>query len=186
MKKSEFGAGLFISLFILGFALLFIYGGVTSGTLLYLQMRDAWAAKSYVPVPAQVESVRLEEYSSKKAGTRYRTIADFSYTFEGRLYQSHRVDFNRTTDDSKSYQKTMYEHLLAAQMNHRPVELWVDPGNPEQSVHDRTIRWDMTLTYLLVGSICMFIGIKVLIFLYRGWRRLLRGDNAVIADKVNE
>lgn len=170
MAKSHVGARLLVWLFALSFALMFIGGGVASGAMLYLQMRDAWVARTYVSVPAQVESVRLDERSSKKDGTRYLTIAEFSYTFEGLPYQGRRVNFDRTAEDSKSYQKNMYAQLLAAQASHRPVELWVDPGNPEISVHDRTIRWEKSLTYLIAGSIFMFIGAKVLLFLYRGWR----------------
>lgn len=70
-----------------------------------------------------------------------------------------------------TYQKNMYDRLLAAQENHRPVELWVDPDNPENAVHDRSIRWERSLTYLVVGSLFLFMGIKVLAFLYRGLKK---------------
>lgn len=171
MAITNVGGRIFLSLFILGFALMFVGGGVVSGALLYLQMRDSWTARSYVPVSAQVESVVLDQQSSRKGGTTYLTRAEFSYTFQGSPYVSRRVNFSRTSDDSKSYHQSMYAHLLAAQANQRPVELWVDPSNPESSVHDRSVRWDMSLTYLIVGSIFTFIGVKVLAFLYRGWRR---------------
>lgn len=171
MAKSNTGARLIVSLFVLSFALMFVGGGVVSGAMLYLQMRDSWSARSYVPVPAQVGSVVLDQSFINHKDRRYRTEAEFSYTFEGRPYVSSRVSLNRAADELVTYQKNMYDRLLAAQENHRPVELWVDPDNPENSVHDRSIRWERSLTYLVVGSLFLFMGIKVLVFLYHGLKK---------------
>lgn len=171
MARLNTGARLIVSLFVLSFALMFVGGGVVSGAMLYLQMRESWLARSYVPVPALVGSVVLDQSFINHEDRRYRTEAEFSYTFEGRPYVSRRVSFNSTEDELVTYQKNMYDRLLAAQESHRPVELWVDPDNPENAVHDRSILWGRSLTYLVVGSLFMFIGIKVLTFLYRGLKK---------------
>jgi len=166
-------AGLFVSPFFVAFALLFIWAGVWGGILpLYSQMRDWRAAASYVPVPAQVEHVTLDTRSSKKLGTSYLTEADFSYEFGGQPYTSRRINLDGSRDGDSRYQKTMYAHLLAAQQNRRPVELWVDPNSPGSGVHDRTLRGDKSFEHLVIGLLCTSVGLWVLLFLCRGWRRI--------------
>lgn len=176
LTVAEFFAGVFISLFIVAFALLFLWVGVWGGILpLYSQTRDWRTAASYVAVPARVENVVLDERSSKKHGKRYLAQAQFSYEFEGRPYTSHRINIYGSPDTSRGYQQTMYKHLLSAQLNQRPVELWVDPTNPGNALHDRTLNWDKLSTHLVFALVGTPVGLWVLGFLYRGWRRVVRG-----------
>jgi len=175
MKKSEIAAGAFISLFFLGFAGVFMWGGIWGGALpLYVQTRDSRAADNYVSVPAEVQSVVLDEQSSKKGGTWYFTRAEFSYTFEGRTYRSKRVSFNASADQADGYQHHVYARLMDAWSNGRPVEMWVDPKHPEISVYDRAIHSDRSFTYLIIALVFTPIGLGALAFIIRGWWRMYK------------
>jgi hypothetical protein len=175
MKISEIAAGFVVSFFFLAFAGVFMWGGIWGGALpLYVQTRDARAAENYVPVPAEVESVTLDERSSKKGGTWYFTKAQFSYTFEGRPYRSKRVSFNASADQANDYQHNVYARLLDARSNGRPVEMWVDPKHPENSVYDRSIRSDRSFMYLVIALTFTSIGLGALIFILRGWWRIYK------------
>lgn len=175
MKKSEIAAGVVVSLFFLAFAGVFMWGGIYGGALpLYVQTRDSRAAESYVPVPATVESVVLDQQSSHKGGTWYFTKAEFSYTFDGRPYRSRRVSFNLSADQANDYQHHVYARLRDARSNGSPVEIWVDPNHPENSVYDRSIRSDRSFTYLIFALLFTSIGLGALAFIIRGWWRIYR------------
>ncbi len=154
---------------------MFLWGGIWCGALpLYVQTRDSHAAERYVPVQAEVKSVTLDELSGKKGGTWYFTRAEFSYTFEGRAYRSRRVSFNASADQANEYQHDVYARLKDAWLNGKPVEMWVDPKNPENSVHDRLIRSDRWFTYLVVALMFTPIGLGSLAFIIRGWWRIYK------------
>jgi hypothetical protein len=173
MKISEIAAGIFVSLFILAFAGVFTWAGIGYGALpLYVQTRDSRAAENYVPVPAEVESVVLDDLYSKKGGTSYFTRAEFSYTFEGRPYRGKRVSFNLSADKAGEYQQHVLTRLLDAKSNNKPIEIWVDPNHPEKSVYDRSIRSDSAFTYLAVALMFTPIGLGFLFMILRGWWRI--------------
>lgn len=173
MKISELAAGAFVSLFLLAFAAVFTWAGIGYGVLpLYIQARDSRAAENYVPLPAEVESVVLDELYSKKAGKSYFTRAEFSYAFEGRPYRSKRVSFNRSADQAGGYHHQVFARLLDAQSNRKPIEIWVDPKHPEKSVYDRSIRSDSWFTYLVLALMFTPMGLGFLFFVLRGWRRI--------------
>lgn len=162
-----------MSFFFLAFAGVFTWGGIWYGALpLYVQTRDSRAAESYVPVPAEVKSATLDEISSKKGGKWYFARAEFSYTFDGRAYRSKRVSFNLSADQADDYQQHIYDRIKDAWLNGKPVEMWVDPNHPENSVYDRSIRSDRSFAYLIIALMFTPIGLGVLFFLLRGWLRI--------------
>lgn len=171
MTASDLGARLAVSLFALAFALAFTYGGVWVCLLpLSAQVREAWAAERYVPVPAKVESITLDQYHSKKGGTTYRAKAEFLYAFEGRPYLGQRVSIARTSDGPGGHQESLYQQLRDARNNDRPVDLWVDPRDPERSVYDREMLWDKAFLQLVFGLLLTPIGLGAWVFFYRAWR----------------
>jgi len=175
MKISEIAAGVVVSFFFLASAGVFMWGGIWGGALpLYVQMRDSRAAESYVPVPAEVKSATLDELSSKKGGKWYFARAEFSYSFEGRAYRSKRVSFNASADQENEYQHHVYARLMDAWSNGRPVEMWVDPKHPENSVYDRSTRSDRSFMYLIIALTFTPIGLGFLALITRGWWRIYK------------
>ncbi|WP_229210145.1 DUF3592 domain-containing protein [Duganella sp. Root1480D1] len=171
MKASDFGARLVVLLFALAFALVFTWGGVWACLRpLYMQLHDSWTANSYVPVPARVESIVLDEWSSKKTGTAYRARGEFSYEFQGSTYHGNRLNFSLTADNKGGYQHALYAKLNKARTFGRPVNLWVDPNNPEFSVYDRSIRWDDSILELVFGLLFTAGGLYAWRIVYRIFR----------------
>jgi len=171
MKASDLGARFVILLFALGFALVFTWGGVWACLRpLYLQLHGSWTANSYVPVPAQVESIVLDQWSSKKSGTTYRARGEFSYEFQGSTYHGDRLNFSLTADRKGGYQQALFEKLDKARMFERPVNVWVDPNHPEISVYDRSIRWDDLILEFVLGLLFTSIGMYAWRIVYRVFR----------------
>lgn len=171
MKATDLFARLVALFFALGFALAFTWGGVWACLRpLFLQLHGSWVANSYVSVPAHVESIVLDQWSSKKTGTIYRAKAEFSYEFHGNTYHGDRLNFGLTADKKGGYQHALFAKLDNARMFERTVNLWVDPNHPELSVYDRSIRWDDSILELIYGLLFTAMGLYAWRVVYRVFR----------------
>jgi hypothetical protein len=160
-----------VSLFALAFALMFTGGGIIGGILpLQQQASNWWAARSYLPVQAAIESVNLERHNSRKGGATYQAHASFGYQFNGRDYHGGRASFSAGSDNVGDYQQNLFAQLRTASEQHRQVTLWVDPRDPTSSVFDRSIRWQMSLMHLPFAVLFTAVGLGAWAVLIGVWR----------------
>lgn len=136
-----------------------IFGGLAQ---LHEQARNWTAARSYVPVPAQVESAYLDSQRGRKGGTTYRAKAEFSYTYQGRRYASNRVSFSDFSDNIGDFQHRVHGELRGALERGESVTLWVDPRAPASAVYDKTIRPGMVAIQLAFGILFPSVGLGCL------------------------
>jgi len=163
---------LFLLVFALPFALIISFGAIWGGILpLCSQAHDWWEARSYVPVPAQVDSTTLDKRHSKKRGTTYELTASFSYEYQGRHYLGQRAGFNTTANNGDGFQPQLYARLRDAQERRQSVELWVDPRHPERSIYDRTIRKELLALQTVFAFLFSAIGLWTWRFIFRNVRR---------------
>ena len=106
-----------------------IFGGLAQ---LHEQARNWTAARSYVPVPAQVESAYLD---------------------------SQRSDFS---DNIGDFQHRVHGELRGALERGESVTLWVDPRAPASAVYDKTIRPGMVAIQLAFGILFPSVGLGCL------------------------
>jgi hypothetical protein len=159
-----------LTLFALLFGVAFTLGGILGGILpLYQQGKNWWAARSYVPLAAQVEAVDLAERRGSKGSTSYLVKASFSYEYQGRHYTAQRATFSDNADNIGDFHQRVHQQLLDAQQLQLPVQLWVDPMRPEDSVYDRTIRWQMLLFHLPFAFLFTGVGLGAWYALYYLW-----------------
>lgn len=159
-KPNSIATNIAVSLFALLFAVAFTAGGILGGIYpLYGQATNWWAARSYVPVQATVETAQLEHHPGRKGGGTDLAKATFNYQFEGRSYHGGRASFSAAADNVGDYQEALYEHLQAARSACRPVTLWVDPRHPESAVFDRGTRWQMSLLHLPFAVLFTAVGL---------------------------
>lgn len=134
--KSRFSAGIAALVFLL------IFGGV--GALAFwaigTSIHDGLRAREWVRVKASVERVDTGQVT-------------YSYEWEGkRRYGDRAGTFvlggNSDVDD---FDDRMEALLDDATTNKKPITVWVNPGNPAESMIDNTIRWKLLLLFLPFG-----------------------------------
>ena len=125
------------------FGLVFFLAGCFPGFLVGKSLWQWQQAKSWVSVPATIESVDLQVHHDDSGGTTYSVDAGYSYDFEGRRYSSQRVGLHGGSDSFESYHRDLYQRLSRARNQNQPVPVWVDPEDPGDALIDRELRWGM-------------------------------------------
>lgn len=127
----------------LGLAALFILPFVVIG-LNFLTFNTGatvvdWArAQSWRATPAVVESAASvwEPHPEGRGG--YRAQVLYRYEVGGTAYQGQRASFHSGPD--QGFQKQLGDRLEGAQRAGTPVQVWVNPAQPAESVVDRSLR----------------------------------------------
>jgi hypothetical protein len=100
------------------------------------------AAGNWVPVPAQLLEVELEEHDGDDS-TTYETIATYRYQYGGREYTSNRVAIDSGADNIGDFQRQLYATLRYEHERGVAVDAFVDPDDPARAVLNRELRWGM-------------------------------------------
>ena len=117
--------------------------GVFASWAIGSTVHASWKARSWVPVPAVVESASLHESSSSDGGDTYRADGSFRYAWNGRSYTGTRLGTSVIggTDNFDDWHQEVSSRLKAARAAGQPVTVWVNPENPAEAVYERGIRW---------------------------------------------
>ena len=102
----------------------------------------AMAMRSWVEVPAVIESVNLEE-SEGEDSTTYKISATYTYDYAGRTYSGNRVGIDEGFDNIGPYHHRMYARLSQQEVSKESATCYVDPERPERAILDRNLRWGM-------------------------------------------
>jgi hypothetical protein len=155
-KHNRLGAGC-LALFALPFAAVGLGAlGWAGYTLLTWQRMSGWEA-----VPAQIQSVALEEHSDDD-GTTYETVATYSYSYGGRDYTSDRVSVYSGADNVGDFQQRLFDELSTAQARGAPVTAFVDPAAPASATLNRELRWLMLTLQGVFGLVFGGVGFGLL------------------------
>lgn len=110
-------------------------------------LHDAWRARQWVRVPATVEDASLTTSGSSDGDDTFRAEGRYRYVFEGRRYASSRLGLSTKggADNIDDWHHEVSARLQEARAAGRPVDVWVNPGKPAESVFDRGVRWGEVL-----------------------------------------
>ena len=169
----------------LSLAALFILPFVVIGLSMLLFGTGAtvvdWArAQSWRATPAVVESVATlwEPYPKGRGG--YRVEVSYRYEVEGKAYQGHRASFHSGSDTV--FQKQLGDGLEAAQRSGTPVQVWVNPAQPAESVADRSLSLESLALNAVIGLGFTGVGLGFWWVLLLSWRSLRLARKAADAD----
>ena len=138
--------GILFGLIFAGFGFFFLF--MTSVPLLqsWLATRD-WQ-------PGYAEIVTVQAFNND-------TQARYRYTYQDINHQGHRVYLAEFKDNIGSYHKKLQVRLSAHKKSGQPIQIWVDPRNPQNSIIDREMRWGLFTFMTLFCSVFICIGLFI-------------------------
>lgn len=151
------------------FALPFTAAAVFVWYMVGLAAVEAWEARDWVKIKADVVSADLSSRTGRSS-TTWRAVGTYRYEFGGRTYESSRLgvgEFGSGGDNIGDWQEEMASYLRQARDEKRPIMAWVNPDDPAQAVVDRDVRWGMMALLLPFAVLFAAIGLGGLYAMYR-------------------
>lgn len=157
-KKETLSGKLGGTVVLLLFAVGFSWFGFANGTPALVTLIGQWIqARSYVPVPALVQSTELKSFDGEI--DTHRVQASFSYRYRDLVYVSSKVSASVLADNFDSYHRTTHARLRQAKEAGEPVTIWVDPAHPQYALYDRAFPWKPALFLLPFAVLFPGIGL---------------------------
>lgn len=138
------------ALFSMIFGLVFALAGVFMATKTVVPTYQSWqATRHWQPTLGTLISVSGDDNETK---ARYR------YTIDRQSFENNRVYVAAFNDNIGSYHDNLLQKLERHYQMHRPVTIWYNPGNPQESMIDREMRWGLFTLMLSFCGIFILIG----------------------------
>lgn len=128
---------------------------------------DGVRMQSWQPVLAQVESATLQSHRSSKGGTTHSVSVRYRYEVGGVTYTGQRAAIHERPDNIGSFQEQLGRRLKGAQSTGTPVQVWVNPAHPAESIADRSLRPGLLALALGVAVLTGGFGLLVLAMIAR-------------------
>ena len=142
-----------------------------------------WASmRTWVEVPAQIDSVSLERNLDSDS-TTYEVTASYRYAFGGRDYVGTRVGIHSGADNVGDYHEATYAELSA--YREQTFRCFVDPDAPSRAVLDRGLRWGLLGFYMMFVVLFGGAGVGLMAAGVYGARKLER-EQALAAQHPDE
>lgn len=99
--------------------------------------------------------------------TAFDIQARYTYTVEGVGYSNDRIYISEFTYNSGSAHQDFSRSLEVAFASKSPITIWYNYDNPQQSIVDRTLKWDLIFTLFILSITFMALGVGGTILLWR-------------------
>ena len=153
-------------IFLVLFALPFFGIGAWMAWSVGSTLTEAWRMQDWPAVEATLLNAGYTTHSGDDSDT-YEAYAEYTYIYHGQQYGGTRVAISGGADNIGDYQQDLGRELSNAWNSGQRIRVFVNPGNPTESIYDRTVRWG------LIGFKSIFIlvfggfGLGLLIFVFR-------------------
>ena len=110
-------------------------------------LRDSWRTRDWVKVRAEVMWAELVKSSRPRGG--------YHYELAGQEYDSNRLGFaNVALGIVDNWPADMYAYLSLARSEKRPIMVWMNPDNAQDTVVDRELHGGTVLLLLPFTLLC--------------------------------
>lgn len=129
-------------------------------------------AQSWQATPAVVESATTVRDPGQHGGAAYGVEVRYRYEVNGQVYRGQRASLHTGDENLSLFQQQLGERLEAAQRTGNPVQVWVHPAQPSESIADRSLRLDLLALELVVALGFTGFGLGMWWVLLITWRSL--------------
>lgn len=127
---------------------------------------DVLRMSSWPSTQAELVFAELDMQRSSKS-TTYLARARYSYQINGVYYTNDRVAISKRSDNIGSFQEDLGYRLEAAFAAKKPIEIWYNPKDPQDSIIDRSLRARLLFFNLIFVVVFGGAGIGLLLFAWR-------------------
>lgn len=163
-KKTPLSSLLFGIAFVIGFLIM----GCVTAKMAADPVVMSVKARNWVSVPARV----TDHYMDARVN-QYSLYAEYSYVWDGEVYISTGVFFDKGVGLRKGYYRKIARTFTDYSQATNPLTVWVNPSNPEDSILFKHVRWDKFLFRFLVSFFCLTMGLGPLILWAQDHRKKL-------------
>jgi hypothetical protein len=103
---------------------------------------EASGMRDWQAADARVVEAGYHTHTGDDSDT-YEAYATYVYQYQGRQYTGNRVTITGGADNVGEYQRSTGRRLSRAWSEQRPITIYFDPQNPDDSIVDRSIRWGL-------------------------------------------
>ncbi|MEI7437142.1 MAG: DUF3592 domain-containing protein [bacterium] len=152
------------------FGLPFMAVGIIVGVMSW-NMWSLWhKSATWSRVPAIVSQVELQTHHGDNGGVSYSVNCRYSYSVAGRKYTSDRVGVEKH-GSSDGYHRMRYDVLVRHRDSKTPVEVLVDPAQPDQAIAFR----EKSTTMLVLPLCAVVFGVPGLVVFCLGLAAFFKG-----------
>ncbi len=157
------------------------FAGVGFGLLFFSLIPSIWSGismKNWIQDYAHLQTAGYHTNYGDDS-TTYLAYATYTYKYRGRTYSGDRAAINTTADNIGSFHQDLGQRLARALEHGEPVQVWINPDQPEQSVLNHDIRWGLLLFESVFVIVFGGVGVGMLVFAF------YKGSNTVSNDKLS-
>ena len=134
---------------------------LVAGLLLLDDITSVADMKDWVAVPAKVNAGGVDVDDTGDSESR-RAFAEYEYEYEGKTYHGDRVNIYVGSTSVGDYQREMGQRFAQAELEGTPIEIFVDPANPEESIVDREMSWGRLIFKAFLFILLGIAGVQTL------------------------
>lgn len=129
-------------------------------------------------VPATLDEIRVDRQRDSEGTTTYAVRASYRYEYGGRQYHGTRVGYDRGSDNIGDFHHRVMGQL-EQQSRNNAVQVWVNPGQPSESLLVRELRWRKMLFMTVFGLVFAGAGLFVMWLAMRRSAPASTGDHPI-------
>lgn len=130
--------GLFLGI-VIGLAMMSV-GVIVFMKSTLISFQEAKEVGPWVEVKANLIHVDFKKEMSRDT-LLYQVIADYRYIYNGMEHRGNRVGLGKRMDADEEWHRKWYNHLKSMQRQQKPITVFVNPNNSNESIINRDIRW---------------------------------------------
>ncbi len=118
--------------------------------------------RQWQPALAHVESVRLHKATMARGAASYAAVVQYRYRAGGTEHIGTRAAVEGAGDSWLGFHQQLVDRLHNAQRTGTPVQVWVNPASPAESVVDRSLRVGPLVLNLVISGVVGGAGLLIL------------------------
>ncbi|BES72274.1 hypothetical protein RE428_32920 [Marinobacter nanhaiticus D15-8W] len=173
-KKGRLALNLFGLAFLLAGLAVIVFSPLST-------LYEHFTSAGWQRVPATLEHIELRTHYGDDS-TTWSVETRYRYRFNGRDYMGDRAGYDTGSDNIGDYHSNLvYRMKRAGQQG--PVNIWVNPNDPAQSLLVRELRCDKLFFTVLFGGLFVAVGVGIMLLGRIRNRGKVNGEDVIFSSE---